>query len=96
MNIVRIGLDVPVGSTFDYLAADATTEDVGRRAVVPFGIRTLIGVVLEIADRSALPEHRLKSVVRILRPEIAFTSADLALLRFAADYYHHPLGQVVM
>jgi primosomal protein N' (replication factor Y) (superfamily II helicase) len=96
MKIVRVGLDVPVAGTFDYLAPDAITDDVGRRVVVPFGRRTLIGVVLELDDRSALAEHRLKSVVRVLRSETAFTRADLALLRFASDYYHHPLGQVVM
>lgn len=96
MKIARVGLDVPLTGTFDYLAPDATTHDVGRRVVVPFGRRTLIGVVLEIDDHSALAEHRLKSVLRILRADTAFTHVDLALLRFASDYYHHPLGQVVM
>ncbi|MES2562348.1 MAG: primosomal protein N' [Pseudomonadota bacterium] len=96
MSIVRVGLDVPLGGTFDYLAADATLGDVGRRVLVSFGRRTLIGVVLEIDDHSAVAEHRLKSVVRILRDDTALTRADLALLRFASDYYHYPLGQVVM
>ena len=96
MKIVRIGLDVPVARTFDYLAPGVEIDDVGTRVVVPFGKRTVIGVALEIDDQSVVAQHRLKPVVRILRETPRLTSADLRLLRFASDYYHYPLGQVVM
>ncbi len=96
MKIARVGLDVPVPQVFDYLAPAAEERDVGERVVVPFGRRTLIGVVLEVDSASTLPTHRLKPIARILHGTPRLTSDDLRLLRFASDYYHYPLGQVVM
>jgi primosomal protein N' (replication factor Y) (superfamily II helicase) len=96
MKILRVGLDLPVDTLFDYRADDASAADIGRRVVVPIGRRTAVGVALELADSSAVPAARLKPVVRVLRDEAGFSPADLRLLRFAAAYYHHPLGAVVM
>ena len=70
---------------------------VGERVLVPFGKRRVVGVVLEVADAlRRSPTDRLKSVTRVLRDGAAARAEDLRLLRFAADYYHYPLGQVVM
>ena len=35
MPIIRVALDVPVATLFDYLASDATTHDIGVRVQVP-------------------------------------------------------------
>lgn len=96
MKFVRVGLDVPVDQVFDYRADDAVESDIGRCALVPFGKRFAIGVILEIASASAIPVGRLRSVIRILRDSPGFGAEDLRLLRFASDYYHYPLGQVVV
>src|SRR5688572_15414434 len=96
MSIVRVGLDVPVAQTYDYRVDAAGDVRVGERVLVPFGKRRAIGVVLEIADASAISDDRLKSVVQVLRDSAPLGADDLRLLRFAAEYYHHPLGQVVM
>ncbi|MDH5533939.1 MAG: primosomal protein N', partial [Betaproteobacteria bacterium] len=96
MRIVRVGLDLPVDTLFDYGVDDATATDVGCRVLVPFGRRTAMGVVLELAQRSRVPLAQVKPVLRVLRDEPALGAADLRLLRFAAEYYHHPLGAVVM
>jgi primosomal protein N' (replication factor Y) len=95
MPIARVGLDVPLAQTFDYRTDECEEPAAGDRVLVPFGKRRLIGVVLEIAPRSAVAAHRLKSISRVM-PEPRLGSEDLRLLRFAADYYHYPLGQVVM
>jgi primosomal protein N' (replication factor Y) (superfamily II helicase) len=96
MKVLSIGLDVPVDREFEYFAPDASTDDVGRRAVVPFGRRMALGLVLGVSDDSIFPAEKLKRVTRILRDSPALSADDLKLLRFAADYYHYPLGQVVM
>ena len=96
MKIIRVGLDVPVAKLFDYLGADAHEHDVGRRVLVPFGNRTVIGVVLAVAEASTVPQGRLKAVLRILREDPPLSADDLRLLKFASDYYHHALGAVVM
>lgn len=95
MSIVRVGLDVPLNQCFDYRADDADASDVGRLALVPFGKRTVVGVVLEIASATEIPANRIKSVIRISRELPGWNAEDLRLLQFASDYYHHPLGQVV-
>ncbi|MBI1965484.1 MAG: primosomal protein N' [Betaproteobacteria bacterium] len=97
MPILRVALDVPLATLFDYRADDASRADVGCRVTVPFGRQqTVIGVILEVAETTRIAAGRLKPVLRVLREEPALTDADLQLLRFAADYYHHPLGAAVM
>ncbi len=95
MKFVRVGLDVPVDQGFDYRADDVVESDVGRLVVVPFGRRIAVGVILELADASEIPPERLKRVIRISRELPGWSAEDLRLLRFASDYYHYPLGQVV-
>jgi primosomal protein N' (replication factor Y) len=96
VRIARVALDVPVPTLFDYRAGDAGPGDIGRRAVVPFGRRSALGVIVELAHASALAPERLKTIVRVLREEPGIAEPDLRLLRFAADYYQHPPGAVVM
>jgi primosomal protein N' (replication factor Y) len=96
MSIIRVALDVPVAKLFDYRAQEASAADVGHRVVVPFGRKTAVGVIVELARSTAVPEERLKSAIRILHEFPPLAAEDLRLLRFAADYYHHPLGEVVM
>jgi primosomal protein N' (replication factor Y) len=95
--ILRVALDVPVPTLFDYRCEEANAADIGRRVVVPFGKKTAVGLIVEIASSSSLPRERLKRPLRILREEQPMLeAADLELLKFASDYYHHPLGAVVM
>jgi primosomal protein N' (replication factor Y) len=96
MTIVRVGFDVPVDALFDYRCDDASEMDVGKRVLAPFGKRTAIGVILEVAAHSDVPPGRLKPVTRVMRAGPCFAAQDIRLMRFAADYYQHPLGAVVM
>lgn len=96
MGILRVAIDVPVARLFDYRAENATADDVGRRVLVPFGEKTVVGVIVELAGTSNVPTERLKSALQILRDGAAFSTTELQLMKFAADYYHHPLGAVVM
>jgi primosomal protein N' (replication factor Y) len=91
-TIARIALDVPVFSLFDYRCDGIAAADIGRRALVPFGKRSALGVIVDLAPTSELPPQRLKTVTNVLRDEPGFSAAELELIRFAADYYHCPLG----
>ena len=104
--ILRVALDTPLRRLFDYLppmgdvasAVAGGTPRVptpGMRVAVPFGRQRLVGVVIEIVERSELPEDRLKRAHEWLDVQPVFDAKLLALLRWAADYYHHPLGEVV-
>jgi primosomal protein N' (replication factor Y) len=96
MSIVRVALDMPLSTLFDYVLADGIAVMPGQRVIVPFGRKQVVGVVMECAADSALAVERIKPVVRVLN-EIPPLSAELlTLLRFCSDYYHHPLGATVM
>lgn len=96
MNIVGVALDVPVNTLFDYLAEKVNAGDIGRRVLVSFGRQQLVGVILEIKAASEVAAHRLKPVINIYRDTPALPEYLLKLLRFCADYYHHPIGEVVL
>jgi primosomal protein N' (replication factor Y) len=96
MTIARVALDVPVAQLFDYRLDPSDEPRIGERVLVPFGKRHVVGAVIELTTASDVAAHRLRNVSRVLRNGLPFTSEDLRLLRFAADYYHYPLGQVVM
>ncbi len=95
-HVLRVALDVPVPKLFDYRADDATRADVGRRVLVPFGKKTAVGVIVELAHTSPVAPNKLRHVLKVLREGPGLSESDLELMRFASDYYHHPLGAVVV
>jgi primosomal protein N' (replication factor Y) len=67
----------------------------GTRVRVPFGRQRLVGIVIDVADASDLPADRLKPILEVLDPKPILDPAALGLLRWASEYYHHPIGEVV-
>jgi primosomal protein N' (replication factor Y) len=95
MTILRVALDVPLPRLFDYACDDASAGDVGRRAIVPFGARAVVGVIVETRDTTDVAAGKLREAAAILRDVPALAPDWLALARFTADYYHRPLGEVI-
>jgi primosomal protein N' (replication factor Y) (superfamily II helicase) len=96
--ILRVAINAPLSRLFDYLPpADGANSlpRPGCRLLVPFGRRRQTGVLLEVAKTSDVPAARLKRVQKVLDPEPILREPDLRLIRFASDYYHHPIGEVV-
>ncbi len=96
MKIVRVALDIPLPRLFDYRSEEATSADIGCRVLVPFGKKRIVGLIVGIATRSELAEGRLRQVERIIRDVPPLSPEWLALAKFCSDYYHRPLGEVVM
>lgn len=96
MQIVRVALDLPLSTLFDYFLADNMTVVVGQRVVVPFGRTQVVGVVMELAVTSALALERIKPIAQILDDVAPLPAELLKLLQFCSDYYHHPIGMTVM
>jgi primosomal protein N' (replication factor Y) (superfamily II helicase) len=94
---LQVALESPLRRLFDYLPPDGVTlpPPAGVRVEVPFGRRTMIGVLVGTAGESAVPADRLKKARRILDKEPLLDAASLELLRFAADYYQAPLGEAI-
>ena len=96
MSIVRVALDVPLNTLFDYRADSVEGADVGSVVLVPFGKKIAVGLVLEIARTSQLPSSRLRSVLAVQQDVPRLPVDVLSILRFCSDYYHHPVGEVAL
>ncbi len=92
-EIIRVALDTPLRRTFDYLRdVDAPAAMAGQRVRVPFGRREKIGFIVSIERQSDVDRAKLKRISSYIDERPTFDATLLALLRWAADYYHHPLG----
>jgi len=98
IKIVQVAVPAPLYSCFDYLSPeviDDTTLYPGSRVQVPFGRRSRIGVVLGHSDHSNVPANKLKAVQATLDKHPVLPAEMLKLLKWAANYYHYPLGEVI-
>ena len=96
MSIIRVVLDVPLDILFDYIAPDVTMQHIGARVQVPFGRKLVTGVIVEVTSNSSVSADKLKSAICIFSDVPPLPKALLDLFKFCSDYYHYPLGQVVM
>jgi len=95
-TVLKVAVNVPLSREFDYLApADGTVPAAGCRVRIPFGRRREVGLVLGDAAESSLPAQKIRRVDEVIDPEPLVGAADLRLIRFTSDYYHHPIGEVV-
>lgn len=89
---IRVSLPVPLRGTFDYQHSDTLAP--GVRVRVPFGARALTGLVVE-APVEPPAGLVLRAIIAVVDQEPLLSPEQLDLLRFVADYYHHPLGEVL-
>ena len=96
--IVVVAIDAPLRRLFDYRPPAGSTDDAlvpGTRLWVPFGRRRAVGVVIELRSRSDVPAAKLRTAIAKIGSEPIFDRALLELLVWAADYYRHPIGEVI-
>ncbi|SHJ31966.1 replication restart DNA helicase PriA [Malonomonas rubra DSM 5091] len=92
--IADIAVNAPLKQLFSYLVPAEMVEKVavGKRVKVPFGRRTSTGFILLTRQGSS---KGLKKISTLLDEEPLLTPELITLLRWAADYYCHPIGQVI-
>lgn len=96
MPFIRVALDVPLSTLFDYVASADMQLELGQRVVVPFGRKQVLGVAMAWAETSELAADRIKPLTRVLDDVPPLPRELLTLLQFCSDYYHHPLGMTVL
>jgi primosomal protein N' (replication factor Y) len=94
--ILRVALDVPLATLFDYARGELADARPGDRVVVPFGTRSRVGVVMEEAASTDIAAPRLRPVTRVLDDAPRLSASWLELMRFLAAYYQRPLGETVI
>jgi primosomal protein N' (replication factor Y) len=95
--ILQIAIDTPLRRVFDYLPPSIRAQQrppLGVRVLVPFGRQRLIGILVGIVAESAVPAAKLKSALEVLDESPVYDPVTFELLSWAAEYYHHPIGEV--
>ena len=96
--ILGVAIDAPLRRLFDYRApplTDGGKIQPGQRVWVPFGRRKMVGVILEVRSHSELPAARLKNALALIDDSPVLDATLLDLLRWSAEYYRHPPGEVI-
>ena len=96
MIFARVALDVPLNTLFDYRVGPTQVVAVGGFVLVPFGKKIVVGVVLELAKTTTLSLSRVRGVLDVIGNIPPLPPDVLAVLKFCSDYYHHPIGAVVV
>ena len=95
---IKVAVPSPLRSLFDYVVPDSLktrTLIPGQRAKVPFGARTMVGLITEVCNKTNIPSNKLKPVIEILDETPALDAELLALYLWSSDYYHYPVGQAL-
>jgi primosomal protein N' (replication factor Y) (superfamily II helicase) len=95
--ILKVAVAVPLYRLFDYLVPAGMETDClipGIRLEVPFGPGKKIAFLIETTQHSEITPDKLKPITRILDDQPLLSAKDIRLLRWASQYYHHPIGEV--
>ena len=99
LDVVQVAVDAPLPGWFDYLpppGQSALNLAPGVLVWVPFGHGRRLGLVVGVGSGEPAPERELRAIEAVIDPHPIWCQQDLALLRWAAGYYHHPPGEVLL
>jgi len=95
--LASVAVGRPVRGEFTYVVPEALSGRLapGQRVLVPFGRGTALGFFLGPASPPAEEGVKLKPIQRVLEESPSLPPDLIALLRFAAEHYRYPLGEVI-
>ena len=95
-SFVHVAVPVPSLDLLTYAVPEGIAVPcVGARVVVPLGTRIVTGIVVEVDQRPATNDQRLKAIREVLDPG-AFVPPDVvALARWTAEYYAAGVGDTI-
>jgi primosomal protein N' (replication factor Y) (superfamily II helicase) len=91
----NVALPIPLRTTFTYAVPESLqgTVQPGSRVLVPFRKKSMVGVVVELAE-TAPPETKIREITRVLDFVPALTPKLIELAHWIAAYYLAPAGEV--
>jgi primosomal protein N' (replication factor Y) len=98
MSFLEVAVASPLATTLTYAAPSTSSVHPcpGVRVLVPLGSRQVTGYIL--AHLSALPEgctYSVRPITDYLDSTPLFPAAMVPFFRWLADYYQHPIGEVI-
>lgn len=92
----QVAVPGPFPGPLDYLPPTAGTPAVpGTRVRVGLGRREVVGIVTATTSAATIARSRLRPVLQVLDEAPVLDPNLLRLLIWSADYYHHPVGDVL-
>ncbi|MCD6225277.1 MAG: primosomal protein N' [Deltaproteobacteria bacterium] len=92
---IEVAIALPVFNTYTYGVPEHFYNQVspGKRTLVPFGRRKVTGYILG-RSKDTYPDS-IKFIIDILDEAPIFPSSMIPFFKWTADYYMHPLGEVI-
>lgn len=100
MMLLEVAVAAPIAKTLTYkydcsrLTPDNIQDIVGRRALVPLGRRKVTGYILGEAG-TVEKGVKVRAINYLLDDTPLFHEEIIDLFRWAAKYYHYPIGEVI-
>jgi len=93
----EIAVELPLDSTFTYSVPESLKGEaaLGKRALVPFGNRTITGYIVATSSKAPAEVKTLKPITDILDETPIFDAKRLEFYRWLSSYYFAPLGTVL-
>ncbi len=93
--IVKVALNIPFTSPYDYLVPDELTArtHLGLRVLVSVGSRRMIGVIVELLSTSEV--EKLKPILALIEDEPVYSSRMLDFTKWISSYYLCSWGEVL-
>jgi primosomal protein N' (replication factor Y) len=93
-RVARVAVPVPLHQLFDYAVPESLPlPSIGARVAVQFGRQKLVGVCVALNPADAHP--KLKPIMNVLDHEPVLPAELYDLAQWLAEYYQHPLGEVL-
>jgi len=93
----RVAIDRSIDRLFDYRIPEEVRHIVteGSMVDVPFGHRQARGTVVEVTDKTRVPQEKIRDIQHVVTEDSLIRPAIMELARWMADYYVAPLDAVL-
>ena len=95
MKYAEVSVNAPAAQrqTFSYSIPSELTVDIGQAVYVPFGQKTVQGVVIELTDVPAFEPTR--DIIGVIDSRPLLSAKQVLLARWISDYYLSPLFDAI-
>ena len=95
VKYIAVAVTLPLHPVYTYSVPEALVDlaVAGKRVLVPFGKRRITGYICGPGQPDET--HTIKPIIDILDQAPLFPENMLPFFQWAADYYMHPLGEVI-
>ena len=95
MKYAEVSVNAPAAQrqTFSYAIPSELTVNVGQAVYVPFGQKTVQGIVIELTDVPAFEPTR--DITGVIDAQPLLSAKQILLARWLSDYYLSPLFDAV-